>query len=294
MRIFFGLFVVVAVLNGGVFDFWRLDQAKKAYGEGNFTKAIDEFSKIDLKNDKAKYDLANSYYKAKDYKEAKELYTQIKDKSLEFEKLHNLGNTLANLGDIDGAIKSYEAALKIRDDKDTKFNLELLKKRKKEQEKKKKQNKQNKQNKDKKKNEDNKKSKDNKDKQNKNKKNNKDKKGKQNRKKDKDKKSNKKDKPNDKKDSKKRDKQNKSSKPKDKKEDKKIDQKRQQGNKEDKKRKKEMNKADKKELKEMAKQMPISDKEVKKYQKMLDKRGINTLLVPLQTKGGKDEELNNW
>ena len=42
------------------------------------------------------------------------------------------------------------------------------------------------------------------------------------------------------------------------------------------------------------KKEPISDKELRKYQKMLDQRGINTLMVPLETKGDDNHELKPW
>lgn len=64
----------------------------------------------------------------------------ITDKNLSFEKFQNLVNTYANLNQIDKAINSYENALEIRFDKDTKFNLDLLKNGKKEQRKYKKHN----------------------------------------------------------------------------------------------------------------------------------------------------------
>ena len=39
---------------------------------------------------------------------------------------------------------------------------------------------------------------------------------------------------------------------------------------------------------------PISDMQQRKYEKMLDKRGIRTLMVPLKTEGAKDEETTAW
>ena len=47
-------------------------------------------------------------------------------------------------------------------------------------------------------------------------------------------------------------------------------------------------------LKAAAKKQPISDKEVRKYLQMLDRRGVNTLMVPLKTKGENHEELKPW
>ncbi len=39
---------------------------------------------------------------------------------------------------------------------------------------------------------------------------------------------------------------------------------------------------------------PISDMEERKYKKILNKRGINTLMLPLSTKGEKSDEQNPW
>jgi Ca-activated chloride channel family protein len=42
------------------------------------------------------------------------------------------------------------------------------------------------------------------------------------------------------------------------------------------------------------KEDPISDMQERKYEKMLDKRGIKTLMVPLKTEGGPHEETTAW
>jgi len=42
-------------------------------------------------------------------------------------------------------------------------------------------------------------------------------------------------------------------------------------------------------------QPPISDMEEKKWQKMLNGRGVNTLMLPVgNPKGGKRDEQNPW
>lgn len=57
------------------------------------------------------------------------LYENIKSSNndLEFKRLHNLGNSYAK-NDFQNAITNYENALKLKNDKETKENLELLKK----------------------------------------------------------------------------------------------------------------------------------------------------------------------
>jgi len=282
------------LLSASLLDFRALDEAKEGYAEGNYSKAIASFERLEQKSDEVLYDEANSYYKLKDYKKAKELYSAIKKESLAFNKWHNLGNCHAQLGELDEGIKAYEKALKIKEDKDTRFNLELLKKKKKEQEQKKKDDKKKDQkNKDKKK--DDKKKDDKKQDKKDDKKNDQKKDGKKSDKKDEkkpsDKKENDKDKESDKE---KKEQEKKAQDKKQKEEQKKAEEKKKQ---EAEKKKDEEKKNDKKEQAQAGvpmKKEPISDKELRKYQKMLDQRGINTLMVPLKTKGDDNHELKPW
>ena len=241
------IFLISISVFASIFDFKYINKAKEAYQKRDFKKAIENYLKVGDKNDKILFNLADSYYKAKEYKKALEIYEKIKDKSLEFKKLHNMGNTLAHLGKIDEAIKAYEKALKIKEDKDTRFNLELLKKMKKNQKKKQ-----------------NKKKKNNNKKQNKNNQN----------------KNNQNNKPN--KNSNKNSGENKKEKNKE--------------NKQNKKDNKNQNKKTNPKPKPKPKKAPISDMEVRKYEKMLNKRGVNTLLLPLNTKGERKYEnnINPW
>jgi Ca-activated chloride channel family protein len=274
----FKIMAVISVLiisaNAGVFDFVTLKKAKDAYEDNNYKEAINSYSKVANKSDEAKYDLANSYYKAKDYKKAKSYYNQIKKSSLQFNKWHNIGNCEANLGNIDAGIKAYEKALELKDDSDTRYNLRLLKKRKKEQNKKEKQNKSNK---------DQKSSKDQKDSskknQNKKDKNQDQKKSNKDQKKDQKSSNDQKDKKNQKSSSN----QNKKG----------EDPKKSMGASK-KEKEKNPNKPQTKAIGSALKKEPISDKEMAKYLKMLDKRGVNTLLVPLNSKGDRDEEIKPW
>ena len=124
MRFLITIFSLVIILNASILDFTYLNKAKEAYNKKDYKTASKYYSKVS--NDEAKFDQANSLYKAKDYKNAIKLYDQIQDKNLQFKKLHNLGNSYAHIGKIDQAIQSYKSALKIKEDKDTKYNLKLL------------------------------------------------------------------------------------------------------------------------------------------------------------------------
>ncbi len=249
MRKFLLIFIISISAFASILDFKYINAAKEAYQNGDYKKAIENYLKVEDKNDKILFNLADSYYKAKEYEKAFRLYREIKDKNLEFKKLHNMGNTLAHLGKIDEAIRAYEKALKIKEDKDTRFNLELLKKMKKNQ--KKKQN-----------------NKNNKQKQNKNNQKNNNKQNKNSNQNNKNKKD-----------------QNKSNKE-NSKENKNNKQKNQNKGKKNKQLKPKPN----------LKPAPISDMEVRKYEKMLNKRGVNTLLLPLNTKGERKYEnnINPW
>ncbi len=241
--------------SASLLDFKYLDDAKEAYLKKDYKKAEELYNKIE--NDNAKFNLADTLYREKKYKDAIDVYNSIDSKDLEFKKLHNIGNSYAKLNKIDDAIKSYEEALKIKDDKDTKFNLELLKKKKKQQEKKK-----------------NKKKDDKKDKNNKDKKSNNQKEQNQ------------------------KNRENKNSKDKKSQKNKEKENKDKNSNKEKEKKnaKQEKQKDKKNKMKENNKtQPPISNMEERKWQKMLNSRGVNTLMLPLSRgKGDNRDEENPW
>ena len=249
----------------GMLDFKTLEEAKKAYAAKDYEKAAklyDEVARSDPKSEKgqtALFDAADALYKAGRYQEALETYRKVTLPRLQHQKWHNIGNCYAHLKKIDKGIEAYEKALKIQDDKETKFNLELLKKLKKQQQKKQNKNKKNKQNRQNQKNQKN-------DKQNKN---DRQQKG------DQDKRQNGKNGQKSRNDQKK-----------------KGDQKRQNGQKEKQKQKngqknKQKSKADSADMQQKRADMrqdPISDMELRKWERMLNRRAVNTLMMPLPTK----------
>uniref|UniRef100_UPI004048DEAF VWA domain-containing protein n=1 Tax=Aliarcobacter sp. TaxID=2321116 RepID=UPI004048DEAF len=112
-----------------IFDFKIIEKANTAYKNSDYITASKEFKKIDS-NEFRDYNLANSLYKSKDYKNAIDLYKNIETNNtdLDFKRLHNLGNAYVKNNDFKNAINSYENALKLKNDKKTKENLELIKK----------------------------------------------------------------------------------------------------------------------------------------------------------------------
>jgi Ca-activated chloride channel family protein len=134
-NIAFSLMLLPLFAHSGILDFEHIKAAKEAYASGHYEEAAKEFSYIadEKRNAQAYYDLGNAYYKAKKYKKAIETYKKVQtgDRELEFKKLHNLGNSYFMLQNYDKAIEMYQKALAIKDDPDTRFNLELAKKMKK-------------------------------------------------------------------------------------------------------------------------------------------------------------------
>ncbi len=135
------LFFVQTNSRAGILDFVDIYKANKSYKNAEYKEAEKDFAKIDNQN--AKYNQANALYKQKKYKKALKIYNSLGGltKEMEHKRLHNIGNTYANLGKIDKAIKSYQEALKLKNDKDTKANLRYVKKRQKKEQEQKKQNK---------------------------------------------------------------------------------------------------------------------------------------------------------
>ncbi len=148
--VFLLFFGVQDQLKAGVFDFREIKKANDFYQNREFKKSEEVYKKLlkDRKNSpETEYDLANSLYKQKRYKEALDIYKSIKSDNTElrFKKYFNEGNSEAHLKKFDEAIKAYKEALKIKpDDKDAKFNLELIKNLKKRKQKRKNKNKNNK------------------------------------------------------------------------------------------------------------------------------------------------------
>ena len=163
-----------SAVHANVLDFMKLDEAKKAYESGSYEKSqkIYERYKNRSKNAEVNYNIANTLYKQGRYKEAIKNYKKavFDDKNMRAKKYANLGNAYVKSHEKEGlqkAIKAYEESLKIHEDKETRENLEAVKKALKEQKQKQQKQKQ-KKDKDQKKNGDKEKNKDKKESQNKN------------------------------------------------------------------------------------------------------------------------------
>ena len=85
-------------IEASILDFQTINKANEAYNHKDYETATKNFEKI-ANSSEAKYNLANSLYKEGKYKEAIKNYKNVvtSNKELEHKKLHNLGNSYANI-----------------------------------------------------------------------------------------------------------------------------------------------------------------------------------------------------
>lgn len=105
-------------------EFSSVLKAKESYNLGDYKTAAEIYKSLNLP--KAKYNEGVANYKDGNFTKALKNFKEVKDENLSFEKFYNLGNTYSKLGDFNRSILAYKEALKIKDDNDTKFNLELI------------------------------------------------------------------------------------------------------------------------------------------------------------------------
>ena len=126
MRILILCITLLFTLNASILDFNVLNNAEREYRQNNYIKAASLYSNIN--KEESIYNTANSLYKQKKYTEAIKQYNKINKKSLLFNKEYNTGNSFFNLKKYKEAKNKYEEALKIKFDKDAKYNLDIVNK----------------------------------------------------------------------------------------------------------------------------------------------------------------------
>lgn len=120
-------------VEAGILDFMKLDEAKKAYEVGDYEKSAKIYESYSIENDnvQSNYNTANSYYKQKNYAKALEFYKKVnfENKDLKANNLANMGNSYVKNGQknsLQKAKESYESSLEIKEDKNTRENLEAV------------------------------------------------------------------------------------------------------------------------------------------------------------------------
>ncbi len=119
-------------LKAGIFDFIEIEEGFKLYRNENYKEARKHFEKVaaSKKDAPSYYDLANSYYKNREYKKALDTYLKAEstDKNIIYKTLFNIGNTYFKLKKYKKALLSYQKAKKIKNEPDLLYNIELTKK----------------------------------------------------------------------------------------------------------------------------------------------------------------------
>ena len=120
-----------AGLLDNLFPFQTIEKANNAYRLREYNKSIKLFDSLKKDDPSVDYNQANAEYKVGKYDSALLSYHKAKGVD-EATRQHNIGNIYFKKKDWDMAIKHYEFSLAVREDKDTRFNLELAKRKKEE------------------------------------------------------------------------------------------------------------------------------------------------------------------
>jgi Ca-activated chloride channel family protein len=122
--------------DASLLDFRLLDDARAAYVSGDYNRSSELYADYAHRHrtNEAYYNQANALYKTGKYANAAKLYRKIHtvDEELQRHALHNLGNAYAKQGSeemLKNSVKSYEKSLEIKEDSQTRENLEMVKKR---------------------------------------------------------------------------------------------------------------------------------------------------------------------
>jgi Ca-activated chloride channel homolog len=117
-----------STLSGDILDSYHLIAIKYYETNRDETKLLYHYKKVENKSDEMLYNIGNLYYKNKKYQEAINSYKQITKEAIFFQKYFNIANSYAQLKDFDEALKYYKRARGLRVDEDTKHNLHLIQK----------------------------------------------------------------------------------------------------------------------------------------------------------------------
>jgi len=114
--------------SAGILDLYHLQHAYSDYACADYNTTLRHISHIDQPTLQSALLQADSYYRLKRYKRAREHYLGIKSRSPKIKQLlyYNIANTYAMEGNYDKAKMYYTKALQLGRDKDAEANLALV------------------------------------------------------------------------------------------------------------------------------------------------------------------------
>lgn len=128
------LLIPIDPVYAGLTDFKLLQEAKRLYESGEYAQSAKLYGTYanERKSDEARYDQANALYRSGHYEAAAKVYEKVAfaDRDRRFDTFHNLGNAYARQHDIAAlrkAVTSYERALRIKEERMTRENLDQVK-----------------------------------------------------------------------------------------------------------------------------------------------------------------------
>lgn len=120
--------ILSSSLSANIIDNYYLDRAYSNFLSKDYNLSLKQLKKINNISLQSQLVLANTYYKLKSYKKAKNilLFVKTRDPNIKYKIYHNLGNIQTELGYYEKAKNSYIKALQLKYNKDTIYNLELV------------------------------------------------------------------------------------------------------------------------------------------------------------------------